>query len=254
MRVLVVDDDEELLELVEHALAKDGHEVAAVVSGEQALQRIPCFGPDLVVLDLGLPGISGEEVCRSLRSEGIGIPILVLTAQSAVASRVRCLDDGADDYLSKPFAVAELRARVRALGRRAGRGKRPTSWSSGVVTLDFLRRRAFVAGQEAPLTAREWSILEVLAVHPGNVVGRAELLHGCGSEPSRASGASLEVLIGRIRRKLGEGLVRTLRGEGYALAGAGQQALEPALPGAALDLGQGERSAPPAGGAAGGRT
>jgi two-component system, OmpR family, response regulator len=169
-----------------------------------------------MVLDLGLPDGSGRELCRDLRRRGNPIPILVLTAESAVSSRVACLDAGADDFLGKPFAVVELRARVRALGRRAI-SLRTFAYERGDVFLDFAARRALVAGREAPITAREWSILELLAGRSGRVVSRSELLDGVWSEISDATNASLDVLIGRIRKKLGANVVRTVRGEGYAL-------------------------------------
>jgi two-component system OmpR family response regulator len=215
MRVLVVDDDAELLELVERALIRDRHEVLTAASAEQALGVLEEYRADLIVLDLGLPGASGEELCRTLRRRGPSPAILVLTAQSAVSSRVRCLDSGADDYLTKPFAVAELRARVRAVGRRAAVA-RPDLVVSGNVRLDFANRRAQVAGDEAPITAREWAILEVLASERGRVVGRDELLDRLWNQSNGAASASLEVLVGRIRRKLGSEIVRTVRGKGYA--------------------------------------
>jgi DNA-binding response OmpR family regulator len=217
MRVLVVDDDTELLELVERALVRDGQEVDTATSAEEAIQSIRRNPPDILVLDLGLPGLSGEELCGRLRTASSSPAILILTAQSAVASRVRCLDAGADDYITKPFAVAELRARVRALARRAIQAPRAEAWSAAGVELDFAKRRALRDGKEAPITSGEWVILEALVARPGAVVSRTELLQRGGTSPGRAAGASLEVLIGRIRRKLGDDLVRTVRGEGYAL-------------------------------------
>lgn len=217
MRVLVVDDHAEVLELVERALVKDGHEVFVATSLATALRESKARRPDVVVLDLGLPDGSGETLCRTLREQDARVAVLILTAENRVASRVRCLDAGADDYLSKPFAVAELRARVRALGRRAETHERPASFEYGGVRLDFTARRALRAGKEAPITAREWAILEVLATSPSQVVTRVELLERVWQRSGEAEAASLEVLIGRIRRKLGPALLRTVRGEGYAL-------------------------------------
>lgn len=217
MRVLVVDDDTELLELVERALVRDGQEVDTATSAEEALQSIRRNPPGILVLDLGLPGLSGEELCGRLRAASSSPAILIVTAQSAVASRVRCLDAGADDYITKPFAVAELRARVRALARRATHAPRAEAWSAAGIELDFVKRRALRDGKEAPITSGEWVILEAFVARPGAVVSRTELLQRGRTAPGRAAGASLEVLVGRIRRKLGDDLVRTVRGEGYAL-------------------------------------
>jgi len=216
MRVLVVDDDLELLELVGRALARDRHEVWSAASAEQALTELARRAPEIVVLDLGLPGLSGEELCQQIRGRGSHPLILVLTAQSAVASRVRCLDHDADDYLTKPFAVAELRARVRALSRRMTLA-RPEAFTHGTLRLDFVARRAYVAETEAPITAREWKILELLAANRGSVVSRAELLGRIWKQNDESAAASLEVLVGRIRRKLGSDVVRTVRGAGYSL-------------------------------------
>lgn len=216
MRVLVVDDDTELLELVQRALTRDGHEVWLSTSAQQAQETMLRVEPELVVVDLGLPDVPGEELCRRIRRAGESTAILVLTAKSAVASRVQCLDDGADDYLTKPFAIAELRARVRAkvraLSRRVSSKVRPSAWSSRGVMLDFAARRATVAGVLAPITAREWGILEALASHPGQVVDRRLILSRVWNQvEDEATGASLEVLIGRIRRKLGSAVVRPRR-------------------------------------------
>lgn len=216
MRVLVVDDHEEVLELVERALVRDAHTVVTARSVNEARALFTAESVELVVLDLGLPDGSGEGFCRELRAGSRGPAILILTAENRVASRVRCLDAGADDYLSKPFAVAELRARVRALSRRT-RGRAPKLLEKGDVRLDFSARRALRAEKEAPVTAREWAILELLAASQGRVVPRGELLEQVWQKSGEAESASLEVLIGRIRRKLGSELVRTVRGEGYAL-------------------------------------
>src|SRR5687768_4167985 len=211
MRILVVDDHAEVLELVERALVKDGNDVFVASSVEAALHESKRRRPDVIVLDLGLPDGSGETLCRTIRKRDARVAILILTAENRVASRVRCLDAGADDYLSKPFALAELRARVRALSRRAETHERPGSFEHGDVRLDFTARRAFHAGKEAPITAREWAILEVLAINPSQVVTRSELLERVWHRSGEAEAASLEVLIGRIRRKLGPTLLRTVR-------------------------------------------
>lgn len=216
MRVLVVDDQGEVLELVQRALIKDAHDVSVAGSISEARDSFEARPTEIVVLDLGLPDGSGEELCRWLRARSEQLAILVLTAENAVASKVRCLDAGADDYLSKPFAVAELRARIRALARRAAIAV-PVNFERGRVELDFGVRRATCEGKEAPITAKEWAILEVLVASAGRIVPRAELLDRVWRRNDEASAATLEVLVGRIRRKLGTDLIRTARGEGYVV-------------------------------------
>ncbi|MEQ9324556.1 MAG: response regulator transcription factor [Polyangiaceae bacterium] len=214
MRILVVDDDPELAELVRKALARDGHAVDVAATLDDARAVAP-DSLDAVVLDLRLPDGSGLELCRELRRNGETFPILLLTAQSAVGQRVEGLDAGADDYLVKPFAVAELRARVRALGRR--RALPPVNLCRrGNVELDLSARRARRAGAEVELTPREWAIIEALVLSQGRAVSRERLLEAGWDEVTHSAAASLEVLIGRIRRKLGRSLIRTVRGHGYA--------------------------------------
>jgi DNA-binding response OmpR family regulator len=215
MRVLVVDDDPELLELVATSLSRDGHRVRSASDLAGAREAL-AEEVELVVLDLGLPDGSGLSLCRELRGAGRATPILLLTARSAVSQRVAGLDAGADDYLTKPFALAELRARVRALGRRRGAPPAP-QLSLGSVELDLSGRRAYREGDEVELTDREWTILEILAVRRGRAVSRAAILEEGWGEETEAAAASLEVLVGRIRRKLGREVIRTVRGIGYAL-------------------------------------
>jgi two-component system, OmpR family, response regulator len=216
MRVLVVDDHAEVRELVERALLRDGHQVSGAGSVAAARAELAAHRFELLLLDLGLPDGSGQELCHELRAMGADLPVLVLTATSAVASRVEVLDAGADDYLSKPFAVAELRARVRALGRRRG-GPRVFRYEHEGVVVDFSGRRAWVNEQEAPITAREWSILELLVARKGRVVSRSDLLDAVWGDVNDANSQSLDTLIARIRRKLDQHLIRTVRGEGYVL-------------------------------------
>lgn len=216
MRILVVDDDPELAELVSSTLARDGHRVTTTATLEAAQAALRGTDFHLLVLDLGLPDGSGLTLCRELRAAGSETPILLLTAKSAVAQRVEGLDAGADDYLAKPFAVAELRARVRALARRRDK-TRVDVRHVGDVQLDVSRRRARREELEVELTPREWDILEALAVRHGRVVSRDRLLEDVWGEATDANAASLEVLVARIRRKLGKHVVRTARGTGYAL-------------------------------------
>ena len=216
VRVLLVDDEAELVDLVRRALLTEGHRVDVAATAAQADAALLENAYDVVVLDLGLPDGSGLEVCRRARAANISTPVLMLTAQTAVENRVESLDTGADDFLGKPFAVAELKARVRALGRRSGLLS-GLVWTRGVVSLDFPRRRATVSGEEVPVTAKEWNILEVLALSQGRLVTRSRLLDEVWGDSSSSADSSLEVLINRIRKKLGSDSIHTLRGEGYRL-------------------------------------
>jgi len=216
MRVLVIDDEAEVRSVVARALRADGHAVATAEDLESARERV-VEGTDLIVLDLRLPDGFGLELCRELRADGSTVPILLLTALSQVALRVEGLDAGADDFLAKPFAIAELRARVRALGRR-GALPRGLTYRNEDVVLDIAGRHATRAGQDVAITAREWAILEMLVRRAGRVVSRLDLLESVWGDASESAASSLEVLVGRLRRKLGADLIRTLRGEGYAFA------------------------------------
>lgn len=216
MRVLVVDDEAEVRSAVARALRADGHAVTTAEDLESARERL-AEGAELIVLDLRLPDGFGLALCRELRADGSTVPILLLTALSQVALRVEGLDAGADDFLAKPFAVAELRARVRALGRR-GALPRGLTYTCEDVVLDFAGRHATRAGEEVAITAKEWAILEILVRRAGRVVSRLDLLESVWGEASETASSSMEVLVGRLRRKLGSEMIRTLRGEGYALA------------------------------------
>jgi DNA-binding response OmpR family regulator len=219
MRILVVDDDEDVRSVVGRALIAEGHQVESADSVAGARASIESREPHLAVLDLGLPDGSGLDLCHDLRVEGFSFPILILTARSNVAIRVKGLDAGADDYLAKPFAIAELRARIRALSRRQGAMAKPLRGARlvrGDLVLDFTKRKATRAGNELPITARQWAILEILAAHDGRVVARATLLEQVWGEATDAAASSLEVLVGRLRKRLGADVIRTSRGEGYS--------------------------------------
>ncbi|MFT3923858.1 MAG: response regulator transcription factor [Myxococcales bacterium] len=216
MQLLVVDDHPEVLDLVSRALAREGHVVRSATSVEAARAGIRERSPDVMILDVALPDGTGIELCRSLREAGQRFPILLLTAHGEVPQRVAGLDAGADDFLPKPFAVAELRARVRALGRRGPIERKPCL-NFEDLSLDLGARKALRAGSEIPLTAREWAIVELLAMRAGRLVSRSEILDCLWGEISDNANQSLDVLMARIRRKLGPDVVRTVRGEGYAL-------------------------------------
>jgi two-component system OmpR family response regulator len=224
VRILVIEDEEDVQSVIARALERDGHVVSTAGSLEQARAGLT-NGADLLVLDLGLPDGSGLTLCREIRGRQETLPILILTAQTQVELRVEGLDAGADDYLTKPFALPELRARVRALGRR-GPVARSFIHTHNDVTLDLAGRRATRAGVQVPVTAREWAILETLASRGGRVTTRTELLDSVWGNSSESAGNSLEVLVARLRKKFGADMIQTLRREGYSLSGEAQRGPE----------------------------
>jgi two-component system response regulator MprA len=213
-RVLVVDDDHSLRRMLERSLLAEGFAVQAVADGGAALAAIERSAPDLVVLDVGLPGMDGLAVCRRLRDKGFGLPVLMLTARDAVADRVAGLDVGADDYLVKPFATEELVARLRALMRRgAGAGQR---LSLGDLTLEIDKRELRRAGRLIELTAREAALLELMMRSPRRVVTREQALADVWRD--EASPGIVDAYVMRLRAKLGEPqVIRTVRGSGFML-------------------------------------
>jgi DNA-binding response OmpR family regulator len=219
MHLLIVDDQPELRDMLARAFERESYRVTLAGSLEEAQVALDGSLPDVVVLDVELPDGSGVDLCRDLRRRDVRVPILLLTAHGEVRQRVEGLDAGADDFLPKPFAVAELRARVRALGRR-GPIERGTVVTLADLELDLGTCVARRAGVEVPVTAREWAILKLLAAKPGRVVSRAAILDSVWDDVSEATSASLDTLIARIRRKLGPGAIRTVRSEGYALGGS----------------------------------
>ena len=221
VRVLLVEDDRETSRLVSDALREAGYSPTAVGSGGAASREIETGAFEAVVLDVRLPDTDGISLCRRWRSGGVDTPILILTAKTDVASRIDGLNSGADDYLGKPFAVAELRARLKAILRRRSGRRRSESFSLGEVTIDFGRRRVTRREREILLTRREFELLERLVQARGDVVTRRDLMTDVWGEATSDAEASLEVIIGRLRRKLGgpdsRPLIRTLRGIGYAI-------------------------------------
>ena len=219
--VVIVEDDREMRELLRHELGRQGYAVTAVDRAAAATAAVASGKPDAVILDVWLPDANGIELCQQWRDAGVRIPVLMLTARSDVGSRVAGLEAGADDYLCKPFALAELRARLGALLRRGGRQMRGHILRRGNVRVDFDRRQAWVGPDEVAITRREFELLERLAESAGRAVSRDELLRDVWGEVTREAAASLEVIVARLRRKLdppaGPSLVRTVRGYGYAL-------------------------------------
>jgi two-component system OmpR family response regulator len=222
LRVAIVEDDREMRELLREALGSQGYAVTAVGTGAAASEVVRGGHVDAVILDVWLPDADGVELCRGWRRTGLRLPVLMLTARTDVAARVAGLDAGADDYLGKPFALAELRARLGALLRRGTRPLRGEVFRRGAVRVDFGRRQAWVGEQEVAITRRELEVLERLAEAGGRAVSRDDLLQDVWGEATRETAASLEVMVARLRRKLerpgGSPLVRTVRGYGYAVA------------------------------------
>jgi two-component system OmpR family response regulator len=220
MNVLVVDDDEETADFVARALNREGFVTTIAADRARAEVELTARRFDVVVLDVMLPDGSGVDLCRSMRASSSTTPVLFLSARGTVGARVEGLSAGGDDYLPKPFAVKELVARVRALGRR-GPLSRPERTVVGGVAIDLLARRAERGGEELPLTAREWAILELLLARAGHVVPFDELLESLWGEASTRARASLEVIMTRLRKKLHDGtanrVIRNVRGVGYRL-------------------------------------
>jgi two-component system response regulator MprA len=222
VKVLVVEDDPAVRRSLERSLAFEGYEVVTATDGVEGLEAVDLHAPDVVVLDLGLPRLDGLEVCRRLRAAGSTVPVLVLTARESTGDRVRGLDAGADDYLPKPFALEELLARLRALGRRAV----VTAADRAVLVVGDLRmdtgsREVSRAGRPVALTRREFDLLETLMLHPRQVLGRAQLLQQVWGYDFDPGSNALEVYVGYLRRKTEEGglprLLHTVRGVGYVV-------------------------------------
>ena len=218
MRILIAEDDPSIAAGVSATLRQSGHAVDHAANGllaDAALRNTPY---DLLILDLGLPGVEGSEVLQRVRKRGDRLPVLVITAREGLRERVRVLDLGADDYLVKPFALAELEARVRALLRRyAAQGA--LELTLGRLRLDLPGHRAWVDDTPLELTAREFGLLEALATRPERVTSRAQLIEALCSWDDELTDNGLDIAIHRLRRKLADSgtQVRTIRGLGYLL-------------------------------------
>ncbi|HSF62611.1 MAG TPA: response regulator transcription factor [Gaiellaceae bacterium] len=223
MKILVVDDEPAVRESLRRALELEGYEIELASDGEEALERLGRTPPvDAVVLDVLMPGIDGLEACRRLRAGGIRVPVLMLTARAEVDSRVAGLDAGADDYLAKPFALAELLARLRALLRRAGNGDDTRDiLSFADLELDLGTREVTRAGRPIELTRTEFSLLELFLRNARQVLTRSIIFERVWGYDFGPTSNSLDVYIGYLRRKTEEGggtrLIHTVRGVGYAL-------------------------------------
>ena len=216
-RVLLAEDDEAIAEPLARALLREGYDVEVRGDGQEELD-VALQGVDLVVLDLGLPTLDGLDVCRRLRASGSSVPVLILTARTDEVDTVVGLDAGADDYVKKPFRLAELLARARALLRRGA----PEPESAPPLLIDQESRRVFLRGQEVALTGKEYALLSVLYRERGKVVSRDQLMHEIWDTEWYGSTKTLDVHVSVLRRKLDEAgdagrMIATVRGVGFRL-------------------------------------
>ncbi len=223
MKILLVEDEARLATAVRRVLDDEGYATDWAADGADGLRRAENGEYDVILLDVMLPSYDGYEIARRLRTDGSTVPILMLTARDGIQDRVRGLDAGADDYLVKPFALAELLARVRALGRRAKMG---AASESPVLTvadleLDLRSREARRGPRRIELTAREFALLETLMRHPGQVMSRSQLLDSVWSYDAVTESNVVDIYIHYLRNKIDKGfdrkLIRTVRGMGYAI-------------------------------------
>ena len=224
MRVLVVEDEPKLAGLLRRGLAEEGHAPDVASAGDEALGLAAAVEYDAIVLDVMLPGADGFEVCRRLRERGIWVPVLMLTARTAVSDRVAGLDAGADDYLTKPFSFAELLARLRALVRR-GPVERPATLEVGDLRLDPATHRVWRGGAEIPLSAKEFALLETFMRRPGEVLSRQLLLEHAWDHAYEQRSNVVDVYVRYLREKVdrpfGRASLETVRGVGYRLRAEG---------------------------------
>jgi DNA-binding response OmpR family regulator len=217
MRVLVVEDDRVVGDAVQRALTLQGFAVDHVESAEHARTALHTDDFDLAIVDIGLPRDDGLTLVRELRRRGINLPVLMLTARDGLSDRVTALDLGADDYLTKPFQVAELLARCRALVRRAN-GAASTQLVFGPLQLDLAHREATCSGAPLDLTRREWLVLECLVLNAGRIVPKEKLMSAITSWSEDITQNAVEVYVSRLRGKIGEAaVIRVIRGLGYRL-------------------------------------
>ncbi len=222
-KVLIVEDEDALSTILEYNLAKEKFEVAIATDGEEGLLKVEEFAPDIIILDWMLPKVSGIEVCRRIRSkpESRNIPIIMLTARSEEADRIRGLETGADDYLTKPFSTAELIARLKAILRRIRPGLADDIVEHGDISIDRVSHKVMRGGKEIHLGPTEFRLLDHLMQHPGRVFSREQLLNAVWGSDVFVEVRTVDVHIGRLRKALNKykqgDAIRTVRSAGYAL-------------------------------------
>jgi two-component system OmpR family response regulator len=220
MRVLIVEDDIRMAAAIRRGMQAEGIAADVATRGEDAIWMVAASEFDAVVLDVMLPGIDGFETCRQLREDGVWAPIIMLTARDSVEDRVQGLDQGADDYLIKPFSLAELLARLRALARR-GPVERPSVIKVGDLRLDPATQQAWRGEEEIPLTAKEFSLMETFMRRPGEILSRLQLLEHAWDYDYENRSNVIEVYVRYLREKVdrpfGVKSLETIRGAGYRL-------------------------------------
>ena len=221
--IMVVEDEDALATLLQYNLEKEGYRVTVTGDGEEALVLVDEKQPDLVVLDWMLPKVSGIEVCRRIRGrpESRNLPIIMLTARGEESDRIRGLDTGADDYITKPFSMTELTARIRAVLRRIRPGLAEDRVRHGDITIDRVAHRVKRSGREVHLGPTEFRLLDYLMQHPGRVFSREQLLDAVWGSDVYVEARTVDVHIGRLRKALNREIendpIRTVRSAGYAL-------------------------------------
>lgn len=215
-RILIVEDEARIASFLEKGLEANGFATSTAADGEQALRMLRTSDFELLILDLGLPGIDGLEVLRRLRADDCHVPVIILTARDGVSDTVGALDGGADDYVTKPFRFEELLARVR-VRLRGHHGPEETVLHAGDATLDLRTRRAQTGDATVDLSAREFAVAEFLFRHPGQVLSREQILsHVWGYDFDPGSNI-VDVYVGYLRKKLGKERIQSVRGMGYRL-------------------------------------
>ena len=227
-RILLVDDERSFLDVLAPFLERAGFRVEAVQDGESALRRVGESAPDVIVLDVMMPHVDGREVCCRLRTAGNWTPIIMLTQVGGPTERAMSLEEGADDYINKPFDPGELVARINAVLRRAQVGQRPLAsanrLASGDLLIDRQTHRAWLAGQEVPLKAKAFAVLEYLMLHAGEVITRERLLDDVWGWDDALMSRTVDVRIAELRRYLGDDagrprFIETVSGAGYRFVG-----------------------------------
>lgn len=215
MRLLIVEDETDLLESLAQFMRESGYAVDTATNGADGWVKATSWEYDALVLDWMLPGMSGVELLRRLR-QSKKTPVIILTARDAIEDRILGLDEGADDYLIKPFSLSELGARVRALIRRAA-GQAASTIEFGSIVIDMAAQTVTDGGVSVPLTAREYALVELLALHRGKLVSRTMIYDHIFDEDDDSLSNLVEVHVSRIRKKLGKDFIETRRGQGYIL-------------------------------------